>query len=177
MILGYTPWRWTALVYKSDSLSYRITWIMSWSKRAQALHRQHEYISKHRDRFFTCSYDWHNLFLRETKWWFRWECQACWAYVWCHKGTTLPLGTVAREELRNRRIEAHEMFDKVWEASGQWDKSARNRWKIYQRLASKMWLTMDECHFGMFNIDQCKKAVSILEYEYRTKYCPLKDLL
>jgi len=150
---------------------------MSWSKRAQALHRQHEYISKDLSRFFTCTYDWYRLVLKARRYGFRWECPRCDAYVWCHKGTTQPLGTVARESLRMARIEAHEAFDKVWSGRSSGTMSARQRIRAYQWLGAKMELSHDECHIGMFDMAQCRKAIALCEYEYRTKYCPLKDLL
>ena len=39
------------------------------------------------------------------------QCQNCNARVGCHKGTTRPLGDVANEILRLKRIEAHQVFD------------------------------------------------------------------
>ncbi len=39
---------------------------------------------------------------------------ACDSYVGVHKGTSLPLGTLANSELRNKRIRAHKLFDSIW---------------------------------------------------------------
>ena len=43
------------------------------------------------------------------------QCQNCNARVGCHKGTTRPLGDVANEILRLKRIEAHQVFDAYWQ--------------------------------------------------------------
>lgn len=36
---------------------------------------------------------------------------ACNSYVGVHKGTTMPKGTLANKELRQKRIRAHRIFD------------------------------------------------------------------
>ena len=38
----------------------------------------------------------------------------CNAYVGVHEGTLIPLGTLADRELRNKRIRAHQTFDRIW---------------------------------------------------------------
>lgn len=43
------------------------------------------------------------------------QCQNCNARVGCHKGTMRPLGDVANEILRLKRIEAHQVFDAYWQ--------------------------------------------------------------
>ncbi len=42
------------------------------------------------------------------------QCQNCNARVGCHKGTNRPLGNVANEVLRLKRIETHQVFDSFW---------------------------------------------------------------
>ena len=42
------------------------------------------------------------------------QCQNCNARVGCHKGTTRPLGDVANEMLRLKRMETHRVFDEMW---------------------------------------------------------------
>ena len=42
------------------------------------------------------------------------QCQNCNARVGCHKGTTRPLGNVANEVLRLKRMETHRVFDALW---------------------------------------------------------------
>ena len=45
--------------------------------------------------------------------WF-WRCEPCNAYVGCHPGTKNPLGTLANQELRAWRLQAHHAFDPIW---------------------------------------------------------------
>jgi len=45
-----------------------------------------------------------------------WLCLACGARVGCHPGSTAPLGTPASRELRALRVEAHALFDPIWES-------------------------------------------------------------
>ena len=45
------------------------------------------------------------------------QCQNCNARVGCHKGTTRPLGDVANETLRLKRMETHRVFDGMWRLS------------------------------------------------------------
>ena len=41
-------------------------------------------------------------------------CKPCDAYVGCHNNSTRPLGTMANQELRNWRMEAHKHIDSLW---------------------------------------------------------------
>ena len=45
------------------------------------------------------------------------QCQNCNARVGCHKGTTRPLGDVANEMLRLKRMETRRVFDETWRLS------------------------------------------------------------
>ena len=40
----------------------------------------------------------------------------CNSYVGVHEGTLTPLGTLADSELRNKRIRAHQTFDRIWKS-------------------------------------------------------------
>ena len=42
------------------------------------------------------------------------QCQNCNARVGCHRGTIRPLGDLANEVLRLKRIETHQVFDAYW---------------------------------------------------------------
>jgi hypothetical protein len=83
-----------------------------------------------------------------------WRC-ACGAYVGCHSGTEQPYGTPANEELRRLRMRTHEAFDPYWEKYGM------TRTETYTFLANRLKVPAAECHIGMFNADQCKRAVEI----------------
>lgn len=46
------------------------------------------------------------------------QCQNCNARVGCHKGSTRPLGNLANEALRMKRMETHQIFDSFWKERG-----------------------------------------------------------
>lgn len=82
-------------------------------------------------------------------------CRNCKAFVGVHTETLTPLGTLANDELRKARNEAHKYFDEIW-------KSKRmKRQEAYKWLAKKMNLTKDETHIALFEIDQCKQVVDL----------------
>lgn len=85
-----------------------------------------------------------------------WICRPCGAYVGCHTGTTLPLGTAAGKALRGWRRAAHDAFDPTWRRGG-------NRTRAYAWLAREMGLSREACHIGMMDIEQCKQVVEICQ--------------
>ena len=54
------------------------------------------------------------------------QCQNCNARVGCHKGTVRPLGDLANEVLRLKRIETHQVFDAYWMERGMSRLTAQN---------------------------------------------------
>lgn len=85
-----------------------------------------------------------------------WLCRPCKAWVGCHKGTSKALGRLADAELRSWKIKFHDAFDPLW-------KSGENsRSSLYAWLARKMGIPKEHCHGGMFDVEQCKRAISIL---------------
>lgn len=94
-----------------------------------------------------------------------WSCD-CGAYVGCHKANepkgfdgTEPLGRLANEELRKAKSLAHKEFDCIWKDG------YTNRTEAYEMLADFMSIKMDECHIGMFDLDQCNQVVKFA-YKY-----------
>lgn len=81
----------------------------------------------------------------------------CDAYVGVHDGTDKPLGRMADRELREWKKRVHAIFDPFWK-SGQ-----LKRVHAYSRLARMMGMSIKECHVGMFDVENCKKAVSLIE--------------
>jgi len=57
-------------------------------------------------------------------------CQNCGARAGCHKGTDIPLGCLADDELRKLRKEIHDIIDTKW-------KTKDERKKVYSDLADK----------------------------------------
>ena len=84
-------------------------------------------------------------------------CDACDAYVGCHKGTRKALGTLANSELRTLRITVHQKFDYIW-ANG-----AMSRKKAYMALSTKLNIPLAKCHIADFDINRCKKVLEIIE--------------
>ena len=82
-------------------------------------------------------------------------CRNCRAFVGVHPGTDTPLGTLANEELREWRKEAHFWFDRIWKKPTR----ITTRYNAYGYLAKKMGLPREETHIGMFEIEQCKKVI------------------
>ena len=83
------------------------------------------------------------------------QCQNCNARVGCHKGTTRPLGNVANEVLRLKRMEAHRVFD------GWWRERHMSRTQAYKHLARKMDLPPNRAHIGGFEMDQCQRLIDL----------------
>ena len=85
------------------------------------------------------------------------QCQNCNARVGCHKGTTRPLGNVANETLRLKRMETHQVFDAFWKSQGM------TRTQAYKWLAQQMGLPENKAHIGGFEMDQCQQVIDMCE--------------
>lgn len=83
------------------------------------------------------------------------QCQNCAARVGCHKGTTRPLGNLANETLRLKRMETHQVFDAFWKRTGM------SRTKGYKWLAEQMGLPERLTHIGGFEMDQCQSVIDL----------------
>ncbi len=83
------------------------------------------------------------------------QCQNCNARVGCHKGTTKPLGNVANEALRLKRIETHHIFDAFWTSRHM------TRANAYRWLSQQMRLPAKETHIGGFEMDQCQMVIDL----------------
>lgn len=84
-------------------------------------------------------------------------CEPCRAWVGCHKGTTTALGRLANAELREWKKATHAVFDPIWK-NGQC-----GRGELYKWLATRMDLPIEHTHVGMFDVAQCRPAISLLE--------------
>ena len=87
------------------------------------------------------------------------QCQNCNARVGCHKGTTRPLGDVANEVLRLKRMETHQVFDTFWRDHNM-SRTAAYRW-----LAKRMELPESKAHIGGFEMDQCQRVIDLCRQE------------
>lgn len=89
------------------------------------------------------------------------QCQNCNARVGCHKGTTRPLGNVANETLRLKRMETHQVFDAYWKRQNM-SRTAAYRW-----LAKQMGLPEGKTHIGGFEMDQCQRVIDLCRQEQK----------
>ncbi len=80
----------------------------------------------------------------------KYECKPCGASVGVHPSTKKPLGTLANERLRFWRSRAHWLFDPLWQSN------KLTRTQAYSWLQEKMQLSAEDCHIGIFNLEQCK---------------------
>lgn len=87
------------------------------------------------------------------------QCQNCNARVGCHKGSTRPLGNLANEALRMKRMETHQVFDNFWKERGM------SRTQGYKWMAKKLRLSEELAHIGGFEMDRCQKLIRLCEKE------------
>lgn len=87
------------------------------------------------------------------------QCQNCNARVGCHKGTKRPLGNVANEVLRLKRMETHQVYDAFWKQRGM------TRTQAYKWLAEQMNIPERLAHIGGFEMDQCQKVIDLCRRE------------
>lgn len=85
----------------------------------------------------------------------------CDSYVGAHEGTLLPMGTLANGDLRNKRIQAHRAFNRLWESG------TMKKWQAYRWMQAKFGLCSQQAHIAMFSeymcdqlITECDKAAS-----------------
>lgn len=82
-------------------------------------------------------------------------CQNCNARVGCHKGTNRPLGNVANEVLRLKRMETHQVSDAFWKSKGM------TRTQGYKWLARQMDIPERHAHIGGFEMDDCQRVIAL----------------
>ena len=88
-----------------------------------------------------------------------WLCRDCDAYVGCHKNTKKSLGSLANKELREWRKEAKGKFIGIM-MGGKWSNKYLKD-KAYRWLRYELNLSTCDSHFGMFDIEMCKKAIEL----------------
>lgn len=89
-------------------------------------------------------------------------CTSCKAYVGTHEPRPdEAFGILANAEMRNMKMKCHEIFDRFWKCGKNGKRRHYLRQSTYKRLASDMNISVSECHFGYFDLEQLKTA-----YEY-----------
>lgn len=85
----------------------------------------------------------------------------CNSYVAAHKDTGLPMGTLANEKLRRKRIAAHKALDRIW------NKGFMTKEQVYIWLQSKFNMSPKEMHIGNFGEYYCNKVIFECNKAYR----------
>jgi DNA-directed RNA polymerase subunit RPC12/RpoP len=83
------------------------------------------------------------------------RCVPCDATVGINKKTGLPFGRLANRDLRKAKMAAHDAFDPLWNVDGK-----MTRTEAYAWLSAELGIPPEQCHFGMFDIDTCNKAIA-----------------
>jgi hypothetical protein len=86
------------------------------------------------------------------EWPWMYVCDVCGARVGMHPFTNIPTGTLADEALREARKVCKPSFERLWQEGG-WQRDVAYAW-----LADKLGMTTSECHWGLFEIDTCRRA-------------------
>lgn len=94
--------------------------------------------------------------------WF-WQCLPCGAHVGTHKNSKrhVPLGRLANKDERLWRSRAHAVFDPLWQ-------NKKYNWRrpdLYAVLAKHLEIPFDQCHIGLFDVEQCKRVVKFCQLE------------
>lgn len=90
-------------------------------------------------------------------------CTKCGAYVGTHKpNPKKALGILANKEMRDMKMKCHNLFDLQWKNELTSKKRHIARRRAYKELADKLNISIENCHFGYFNLDMLNKVYSIL---------------
>jgi hypothetical protein len=86
-----------------------------------------------------------------------WVCARyprCDSYVGVHQQSREPLGTLADKALRRKRMEAHRVFNRLWE-DGYMSKSQAYIW-----MRAIFGLNREQAHIGMFSEYMCGEVIA-----------------
>lgn len=78
-------------------------------------------------------------------------------YVGTYRDNRTSLGRIADAELRHWKKTGHDLFDPLWKEQRYFK---ADRVAAYSWLSVQMELAPEYTHFGMFTIEQCKKAIA-----------------
>lgn len=77
----------------------------------------------------------------------------CDSYVGAHKESKLPMGTLANGNLRNKRIQAHRAFDRMWKSG------LMTKWQAYKWMQGKLALNEEQAHIAKFSEYMCDTLI------------------
>lgn len=83
-------------------------------------------------------------------------CTSCEAYVGTHKyRDDEAMGILANKETRELRLHCHKIFDEMWTTK-------KERSNLYKKLADKLKINLEDCHFGYMDYNMLNEAWFIL---------------
>lgn len=90
-------------------------------------------------------------------------CTKCGAYVGTHKPRPKEaLGLLANKEMREMKMKCHELFDLKWKNEPTSKKRHIARKQAYKELADSLHISINECHFGYFDLNMLNKVYKLL---------------
>lgn len=107
------------------------------------------------------------LIRRETRYGYLWKCPADGCDVLCWGSDT---STPADQQTRDARNACHKAFDPLWrDERGPFCQGKRpnkrgvRRHRAYLWLSQQLGIDINDCHFGFFDADQCRRAMDAIE--------------
>lgn len=89
-------------------------------------------------------------------------CRPCQAWVGAHKESGDSLGRLANAELRECKIQAHNVFDRLWKSP----KRVMNRRQAYFWMSTTLQINPALAHIGMLTVEQCKELINACNKQY-----------
>jgi len=83
-------------------------------------------------------------------------CENCKASVGVHNDCITPLGSLADEDTKAARKEAHATFDKLWQGRGDGARAI-----AYAKLAE--YFDTDKAHIGWMSAEECQRVLDFAE--------------
>lgn len=81
----------------------------------------------------------------------------CDSYVGAHEHSLKPMGTLADDGLRRKRIETHKVFDRIWKAG------IMSKDGAYRRMQYKFGMNANQAHIAQFSEYMCDRLISECE--------------
>lgn len=91
-----------------------------------------------------------------------WRCE-CGAYVGCHPGTNVALGSPCGPVTKAERMAAHAALDPLWRLKMQRDGVPKHeaRGAAYRWLAEQLGIASEDCHIGMMDAAMARRVVEV----------------
>jgi hypothetical protein len=108
-----------------------------------------------------------------------WLCKPCQAWVGVHRNSPnhTPLGRLANAELRKLKVEAHGVFDLLWQAAMKhrgWSKG-RARRLAYRWLGRELEIPSKDCHIGFMGPEDTRRVIRLCQAVIEKRHTPRFD--